>query len=531
MFTARRMLPVAAFVAATLLSITAHALSTPQLLRLDTGRADQGHAVANDAVGNVYVAASLSGDSQRSDFAIIKYDARGSRSWTARYSGSGSGQLGRALAVTADSSGNVYATGSVMTVAGGVARGIDLVVVRFSPDGIEQWSRRVPAGAGSRVALDASGNVYVGGIAGSTDVDFVIEKYSSNGVLLWDRRFDGTLGTNDRLSDLEVGPDGNVVVTGWTDSSTGQRGATDVATIKFDAQGDTLWQNVFSENAAADEKPWDLAIDSAGNVYVTGETTADTSGELPVFPLTLKYGSDGRLQFTRIGEGFGGRAIAVAATGGIVVAGGAVVPHVARLDAAGNPLWISRVPALPGVSHVAVNAAGEVFAAAGGQFHTLHFDAAGTVIGQHALDSQNRNVASGISLSSVGDLYVTGTAFTSTISSSADVLTLRFAQGGVPIPLPDVLQAPTNLRATVDSQRVSLQWTDNASAERGYAIERCTGRSCTAFVEIARVAANARSFSDGGLARNTEYRYRVRAFSDTGNSGYSNVASVRTPRR
>lgn len=188
------------------------------------------------------------------------------------------------------------------------------------------------------------------------------------------------------------------------------------------------------------------------------------------------------------------------------------------------------MPALPGVNQVAINAAGEVFAA-GGQFQTLHFDAAGTVIGQHAFASQNRNVVTAMSLSSVGDLYVTGTTFTSTLSMSADVLTLRFAQGGAPIPLPGALQAPTNLRATVDSQRVSLQWTDNANGELGYSIERCTGKACTGFVEVARVAANARSFSDGGLARNTQYSYRVRAFDDAGNSAYSNVASVRTPRR
>jgi hypothetical protein len=136
-----------------------------------------------------------------------------------------------------------------------------------------------------------------------------------------------------------------------------------------------------------------------------------------------------------------------------------------------------------------------------------------------------------MSLSSVGDLYVTGTAFTSTISSSADVLTLRFAQSGAPVPPPDGLQAPTNLRATVDSLRVSLQWNDNASAELGYSIERCTGKACTGFVEVGRVAANVRSFSDAALARNTQYSYRVRAFGDAGSSAYSNVASVRTPRR
>jgi hypothetical protein len=529
MLRAARLFAPIACAAVSLFTSPAQALTTPQLLRLDTGRADQGHAISADAVGNVYIAASLSADSQRADFAVIKYDSRGSRAWTARYSGSSNGQIGRALAVAADSSGNVYATGSVMTVVAGVARGTDLLVVRFSPDGVEQWSRRVAAGIGSRIALDRNGNVYVGGIAGGADPDFVIEKYSSAGALLWERRFDGTLGVNDRLSDLEVGPDGAIVVTGWTDSSTGQRGATDIATLKFDAQGNTLWQNVFSETAASDEKPWDLAIDGAGNVYVTGETSADTAGELPVFPILLKYGSNGQPLFTRVGDGFGGRAVATAADGGIAVAGGAAFAHVARLDAAGNFLWISRSITLATPSEVAVNSAGEVFAT-GGLFQTLHLDAAGNLIGQHAFAGRNRDQVTDMTLSNGGDLYVVGTAFTSTISSSADVLTLRFAQSGAPTPTPDELRAPTNLSATADSGRISLQWTDNAGSELGYSIERCTGRNCSGFVEVGRVAANVRSFVDSGVASNTQYRYRVRAFNATSNSAYSNVVGLRTPR-
>ena len=58
--------------------------------------------------------------------------------------------------------------------------------------------------------------MYVGGMAGGADPDFLIARYSSAGAFLWERRFDGTLGNNDRLSDLEVGPDGNVSVTGLT---------------------------------------------------------------------------------------------------------------------------------------------------------------------------------------------------------------------------------------------------------------------------------------------------------------------------
>lgn len=42
--------------------------------------------------------------------------------------------------------------------------------------------------------------------------------------------------------------------------------------------------------------------------------------------------------------------------------------------------------------------------------------------------------------------------------------------------------------------------------------QRCTGSTCTNFVQVGVVGANTRSFSNSGLAGNTIYRYRVRAF-------------------
>ena len=137
-----------------------------------------------------------------------------------------------------------------------------------------------------------------------------------------------------------------------------------------------------------------------------------------------------------------------------------------------------------------------------------------------------------MSLSSVGDLYVTGTAFTSTISSSADVLTLRFAQGGAPVPLPDVAAGPDQPQrdrrfltgfAAMDRQRkCGARILDRAMHGKGAAPVSLRSR---------RVAANARSFMRQRLARNTQYSYRVRAFNDASNSAYSNVVGVRTPRR
>lgn len=87
--------------------------------------------------------------------------------------------------------------------------------------------------------------------------------------------------------------------------------------------------------------------------------------------------------------------------------------------------------------------------------------------------------------------------------------------------------APSALGVSpVSSTQLNLSWSDNASNETGYAIERATGGG--GYAEIARLAANTKTYSNTGLAANTEYLYRVRAFNASGNSAYSAAVSGRT---
>ena len=80
-----------------------------------------------------------------------------------------------------------------------------------------------------------------------------------------------------------------------------------------------------------------------------------------------------------------------------------------------------------------------------------------------------------------------------------------------------------------EATRINLAWNDNAADETGHTIERCTGNSCSNFVQIGTAAANVRAFADTTTTKNTHYRYRVRAYNGTGNSAYSNIATERTP--
>ena len=91
--------------------------------------------------------------------------------------------------------------------------------------------------------------------------------------------------------------------------------------------------------------------------------------------------------------------------------------------------------------------------------------------------------------------------------------------------------APTGLSAAPTSgTKVALSWsasTDNVGVT-GYAVERCAGTGCTNFAEIATTTATSRD--DTGLAVNTTYRYRVRAFDASGNrSAYSSIEEATTP--
>ena len=89
--------------------------------------------------------------------------------------------------------------------------------------------------------------------------------------------------------------------------------------------------------------------------------------------------------------------------------------------------------------------------------------------------------------------------------------------------------APTGLTATaISKSQINLSWSDSSNNEGGFTIERCQSVNCGNFTVIAQVGQNVTAFSNTGLLKNTQYRYRVRAFNASGNSAYSNTAGART---
>src|SRR2546422_5391328 len=87
--------------------------------------------------------------------------------------------------------------------------------------------------------------------------------------------------------------------------------------------------------------------------------------------------------------------------------------------------------------------------------------------------------------------------------------------------------APSGLTATsVSGTQINLAWTDNATNEVGYRLERCSGVGCSNFLEIATVGAGVTTYQNTGLIAGTTYGYRVRAYAAAGTSDYSTPASA-----
>jgi titin len=96
-----------------------------------------------------------------------------------------------------------------------------------------------------------------------------------------------------------------------------------------------------------------------------------------------------------------------------------------------------------------------------------------------------------------------------------------------PSPTGGDLNIPPSLTASFDeSLGVVLAWTDTSEHETGFTIERSNVLTGNDLIVV--TSANDTSYTDTFVSANTTYVYRMRANGPSGNSGYSNEASVTT---
>jgi uncharacterized delta-60 repeat protein len=306
--------------------------------------ADVPFDIALDNSGNIYVTGYSVGNGANSDYLTIKYNASGVQQWVQRYNGpvSGAGQdVAHAIAV--DGSGNVYITGVSDTSRVGATG--NCVTIKYNTNGVQQWIAMYNGAGNMRdlgydIAVDNSGNVYVTGYTtiSSTNLDYLTIKYDSSGNMLWARTYDGT-GNRDITQAIAVDAGGNVYVTGTSRNSSASY-SEDYLTIKYDVNGDTVWTRRYNGPQNYGDGVEDMAVDIAGNVYVTGY---GTNGAV-VRPATVKYGTSGTLEWaSSYADTAYAYGLALDATGNVYVTGAVkLYPRcfIAKYNSAGVQQWV-----------------------------------------------------------------------------------------------------------------------------------------------------------------------------------------------
>jgi len=248
---------------------------------------DDARAIALDNQGNIYVAGASWSAAVNGDYATIKYDPAGNQLWVARYNGDANGE-DFVFAMTVDDSGCAYVTGYSL----GSSATFDYATIKYDPNGNQLWVARYDANdydTAGAIATDSSGNVYVTGSSygSGTDSDYATIKYSPAGNQLWVARYNGPANDYDGASAVAVDNSGNVYVTGV---SQGSGSSWDYATIKYGPAGNQLWVVRYNGPANSYDSACALAVDNAGNVYVTGESIGiGTEDDYA----TIKYDTNG----------------------------------------------------------------------------------------------------------------------------------------------------------------------------------------------------------------------------------------------
>jgi len=429
---------------------------------------DVAYATALDGSGNAYVTGSSVGpgncpDSICNDYATVKYDASGTQQWVARYNGPASDD-DHAAAIAVDASGNVYVTGASI---GTTWPDYDYATVKYDASGNQLWVARYnePASGfdfATAIAVDASGNVYVTGASegsGTGPFDYATIKYDASGNQLWVARYNGSGNGDDEAYAIAVDASGNVYVTGY---SAGSGTGNDYATIKYDSAGQEQWVVRYNGPTNSDDYGHAIAIDGSSNVYVTGSSSG-TGFDYA----TVKYDSSGQQQWVARYNGPGNGddeayAMALDSSGNVYVTGYSTGSDsgydytTIKYDASGTETWVARYNGAANLldiaNAIALDAFGNVYVTGwsvglgtGYDYATVKYDRSGQEkwVARYNGPGNDDDQAYAIAVDASANVYVTGYSIGSDGVSSYTTIKYSQSPSTTPTPTPTATPTPT----------------------------------------------------------------------------------------
>lgn len=325
---------------------------------------DYGTAIAVDRFGNTFVTGyfrdqaffgkhTVEGKGE-ADIFIAKLDRVGTVVWVRQIGGTAD-DYARSVAI--DEAGNVYITGMFQSqnIDFGDGRMIEktsdseIFVAKYDAQSNLVWARTAgsgPGGSGNDVALDLEGNVYVTGyfygagvfqdltLQNAGYVDIFVARYDNAGNLVWVRQMGGP--SDDMASSIRVDEQGSIYIAGAFSETMRiservklrSEGLFDAFLIKLDSEGRTAW--AVSEGGYMNDVAFDLALDPAGNILLTGGY-AGSESFASEYRMHAAYRKP-RRRYTR--AYFGGKRL--------TSKGGSDV-FVAKYNPAGRMVWVQSI--------------------------------------------------------------------------------------------------------------------------------------------------------------------------------------------
>ena len=299
---------------------------------------DTGAAVSVDSSGNMYLVGTTSSLdfpttagvvkpalAGATDVFVTKLGPAGSPVFSTYLGGTGS-DSGAGVAV--DSAGNVYITGTTSSTNFPTTPGVEQTALKGSSDafvaklnsaGTSLVYSTYLGGSGSEtgngIAVDSSGSAYITGATSSADFpmiggsfqtvpgggssDAFITKLSPDATSLVYSSFLGGGGSESGAS-VAVDASGEAIVTGSTSSTNFPTlaplqatlaGGTDAFVTKVSANGTAMVFSTYLGGTGTDQGSA-LALDGAGNVYLTGSTSSNNFPTVGPAQSTLGGGTD-----------------------------------------------------------------------------------------------------------------------------------------------------------------------------------------------------------------------------------------------
>lgn len=250
-----------------------------------------------DAAGNVYTAGLSNADSALLDGTafVAAWSATGAPLWTATFDAT----LGHAEipnAIEFDGNGGLYVAG--------VARGALVAeyagfLLHIDAAGVVTWAVEQPTTTNgaweASLAVDAQGRALVGGRVPAGSGDLAITAYTPAGAVAWQATYAGTAGVEDVAVDLEIAPNGEIVVVGDANAA----GSSHVPVLIRLASDGTMLQSL--EISLVPElvigSATDVEVDPQGRIFVAA-TGVPLGSTVPALAL-LEFDAQGNFGWIR----------------------------------------------------------------------------------------------------------------------------------------------------------------------------------------------------------------------------------------